>query len=348
MGSEFFWFFDIAVIGIIAANIYRGAKKGAVTVLISAAAAVAALIIAFAFCGVISEKVYDSFIRSHVEDYLSEKLGDSINNEMIRGLSGTDMSEAIINGTYLRDIEIKYDEKHHADLDMSAVDLTRTGVQYADLSGFGIDEYFDWSCVKLGHLDVTETDVKKYGLGNIVLARIISSNITSQTVTRAFSDIGDRLAETVSPSLKGLGNDLAAGSNDAVYSFVVSILTAADQTFGDRIMDDIITPTVMIPLKAIVFCLLFAIVAALLGIIANAAKIINKIPVVSSVNGVLGALLGLIEAIIIILLICVIVKLLAALCGDSLVFLNSNTIDRTFLFRYFYAFDPLSLIGMNR
>lgn len=344
MGSEFFWFFDIAIIGIIAANIYRGAKKGAVTVLISAVAAVVALIVAFAFCNTVSEKIYDSFIRSNIESYMTEKLGNSIDNEMIKGLSQTDMSEAIINGTYLRDIEIEYDDKRRADIDMSVVDLTRTGVQYADLSGFGIDEYFDWSYVKLGHLDVTETDVEKYGLGNIVLARIISSNITSQTVTRAFTDIGDKLAETVSPSLKDLGNDLSAGSNDAVYSFVVSILTAADQTFGDRIMDDIITPTVMIPLKAIVFCVLFAVVVAILSIIANAAKLINKIPIVSSVNGVLGATLGLLEAIISILLICVIIKLLIAMCGDSLVFLNSNTIDKTFLFRYFYAFDPLSLL----
>ena len=344
MGSEFFWFFDIAVLGIFAANIYRGAKKGAVTVLIGAAAAIIAFIVAFAFNGLISEKIYDSFIRSHVEDYMSEKLGDSINSEVIKGLSETDMSEAVVNGTYLRDIEITYDDKRHADLDMSAVDLTRTGVQYADLTGFGIDEYFDWSHVKLGHIDVTETDVKKYGLGNIVLARIISSNLTSHTVTKAFSDIGDKLAETISPSLKNLGSDLSSGSNDAIYSFVVSILTAAGQTFGDRIMDDIITPTVMVPLRAIVFCLLFGIVLLVLGMIANAAKIINKIPIVSSVNGVAGALLGLVEALVIILLLCVIIKLVSALCGDSVVFLNSNTIDRTIIFRYFYAFDPLSLL----
>ena len=345
MGSEFFWFLDIAVLGILAANLYRGAKKGAVAVLISAVAAIAAFIAAFAFNGVISEKIYDSFIRSNVEDYMSEKLGDSINKEMIKGLSETDMSEALVNGTYLRDIQIKYDDKRHADLDMSAVDLTRTGVQYADLSGFGIDEYFDWSYVKLGHLDVTETEVNKYGLGNIVLARIIAANLTSLTVTRAFTDIGDKLADTVSPSLRSLGSSLSSGSTDAVYSFMVSILTVADQTFGDRIMDDIITPTVMIPLRAIMFCILFALVMLILGLIANATKVINKIPVVSSVNGVLGALLGLVEGLVIIFLLCIIIKLLISLCGDSLVFLNRNTIDRTYLFRHLYSFDPLALIG---
>lgn len=345
MGSEFFWFLDIAVIGILAANLYRGAKKGAVAVLISAVAAIIAFIFAFAFCGVISEKIYDSFIRSNVEDYMSEKLGDSINKEMIKGLSETDMSEAIVNGTYLRDIQITYDDKRHADLDMSVVDLTRTGVQYADLSGFGIDEYFDWSYVKLGHLDVTDTEVNKYGLGNIVLARIIASNFTSKTVTRAFTDIGDRLSDTISPSLRSLGSDLSSGSTDAAYSFIVSILTVADQTFGDRIMDDIITPTVMIPLKAIVFCILFSLVMLILGIAANATKVINKIPVISSVNGAVGAILGLAEGLVIIVLLCIIIKLLTALCGDSLVFLNRNTIEKTYLFRIFYSFDPLSLLG---
>ena len=346
MGSEFFWFLDAAVVAVAAALIFRGAKKGAVAVLIKAVSAIVAFIIAFIGCGIASEKIYDAFVRSRIEDYIEERLGDTINYELIAGLSDTDMSRAKLGDTYLSDIEINYDERGTALIDLSSVDLTETGITDADLKAFGIGSSFDYSLIKAGHLEVTEQEVKKYGIGNIVLSYIIASNITSGSVFRAFTDIGDKITETNSPSLSGLGNSLSSGSKDAIYSLVVSIITSAGGKMGDRIMNDIITPTVTVPLKAIVFCIIFTLVILILNIIANVSKLINKIPIVSSVNGIVGAVLGLAEAIVVIELICIIIRFVIALCGDSLVFLNEPAIQRTFIFRFFYATDPLKLLGI--
>lgn len=346
MGSEFFWFLDIFVVATAAATIFRGAKKGAVAVLISSLTAVIAFIAAFAFGGVVSEKIYDSFIRDRIEDYMDERLGKAIDFELIKGLSEVDMMKTKTSEGYLSDIEIVYDERNIAMLDLSAADLTETGIQNADLSGLGISQDFDWSLVKAGHITVTASDVQKYGVGNIVLANIITSNITSGSVFNAFRDVGDKLGETFSPSLRGMGKDLSAGSKDAVCGFMVSLITAAGGgTIGDRLMNDIIEPTVMIPLKAVVFCVIFAVVSLILSILANISKVINKVPIISSVNGVLGALLGLLEAGVILILVCMITRLIISLTDDSLVFLNEITIEKTYIFRHLYAFDPLTLLG---
>ncbi|MBO6232007.1 MAG: CvpA family protein [Ruminiclostridium sp.] len=345
MGSDFFWFLDAVVIAAAAAMIFRGAKRGGVAVLISAAAAIVAFIAAFIGCTPISDKIYDSFIRSKVEEYMSERLGNAVDSEMISGLSQTDMMKTKLGDIYLSDLKIEYDDKNTAMIDLSSADLTETGIQNADLTGFGISRTFDWSLVKAGHITVTASEVKKYGIGNIVLSRIIASNMASADVFRAFSDVGNKLADTISPSLRDLGKDLADGSTDAVYTFVVSIITMAGGTVGERIMDDVITPTVMFPLKAVVFFLIFAIVVLILSLIANASKIINKIPIVSSVNGVVGAVLGLAEALITLMLICVVIRFVISVWGNSLVFINEQTISRTFLFRHLYAFDPLTLLG---
>ncbi len=347
MGNDFFWFYDVFVVAVAAATLYNGAKKGAVSVLISAVSAVIAFVVAFTFTGVISDRLYDNLFRDRIEDYMEQRLGNVLNEEMISGLSQADMSKTKIGDAYLAEIVPEYDDRGNALLDLSKTDLTETGIDKADLRGFGIGKDFDWSLVKLGHISVSKTDVEKYGLGNIVLSYVIASNLTSGDVFHAFTDIGDKLSETVSPSLKTLGNDLSAGSRDAIYSITVSIITMANGTYGDRIMDDIVTPTVMFPLKAIVFCILFALVMLILALIANVSKLINKIPIVSSVNGVGGAVLGLLEGGVILLLVCIVIRLLIAVCGSSLVFLNEMTIDRTFIFRYIYSFDPLTFFGLT-
>ena len=347
MGSEFFWFYDLLAAAVIAGYIYRGAKKGAVGVLIGAAAAIIAFAAALVFSGPVSERLYDSFIRDGLKGYMSDRLGSAIDYEIIDGFSETDMSKALIKGVYLSDIDLEYDERGKAMLDLSSVDLTETGIENVDLSGFGIGEDFSYSGIKAGNITVTENEVKRYGLGNILLARIISVNLGSGRVVQAFADVGNKMSETISPALSGFGDGLAKGGTDAVYSVAVSILTASGKSFGDRIMEDIVDPMVLTPLRLIVFCVIFGLVMLILGIAANISKLIDRIPVVSSVNGFLGAVLGLLEGAVILLLICLIIKLLIALCGSDLVFINETVIEKTYLFRHIYSVDLLKLVGMT-
>lgn len=345
MGSEYFWFLDIAVIALVAAAVYRGAKKGAVAVLIGSVSVIVAFIAAFALCGAVSDTIYDKFVRDRVEEQIHDRLGSAVDTEMIAGLSQADMMKTKLKSGTLAELEIVYDDKNSAVVDLSGADMTDTGIQNADLTGFGIKKDFDWSLVKIGNISVTRSEVEKYGIGNIILARVIAANLTSGDVFNALTEVGDKLGETASPSLRGLGDDLADGSKDAIYTFVVSIITVADGTIGERVMNDIVTPTVMVPLRAIVFCVIFAAVTAILNLIAYVSKIINKVPIVASVNSVSGAVLGALKAVLSLVMICIIMRMLIALSGDSLVFINNTTIEKTFIFRHIYAFDPLSFFG---
>ena len=46
MGSEFFWFYDVLLVAIVIAMIFKGSKKGAVAVLISAVSAIISFLLA--------------------------------------------------------------------------------------------------------------------------------------------------------------------------------------------------------------------------------------------------------------------------------------------------------------
>ncbi len=347
MGSEFFWFLDILAAAIIIVYIFRGAHRGAVSVIISAAAAIVACVAAFSLCGPISEKIYDSFIRENVTSYVSDKLGGVFGREPIAGMSQIDMSKAKINGIYLSETVPEYDETNTAIVDLSLVDLTETGVQNADLSSFGVGRDIDYSAVKVGKITVTKAENEKYGMGNIVLAHIIASNLTSDRVYSVFADIGAKISKTFVLDLKGIGTGLENGSTDAVYSIVVSVISGAQADYGEKLIGDIVTPLVLTPLRIIVFFIIFVLVELILNVIAQATKLINRIPVISSVNGFFGAVLGALQGVIMMMLICLAVRFIITLCGDSLVFINQTTIDKTFIFRFFYSFGPLKIIGIS-
>ena len=344
MGSEFFWFLDVMVIALAAAFMFRGARKGAVGVLITSLSAIIAFITAFSLSTPIADSIYDTYIREQVDSAVSEKLGPSFDREMIAGLSDVDMNKAKVRGTYLGDIVPDYDEKGEAVLDLSEVDLTETGLDTVDLKAFGIGDDFDYSLVKVGNITVKKTEAERYGLTNVVLARVITSAPDNCDMFEVFEDIGDSLGQTISPSLRSLGRALSSGSRDAMYELIVTILAASGSTPEEKIMNDVVTPAVLVPLKVAVFILIFTVVALLLNIIAGISKVINRIPIVSSVNGVLGAVLGLAEGLIVLFVICAVMKFLIAVCGDSIVFINEPTIEKTVVFRYLYSFDPLGLL----
>lgn len=348
MGSEFFWFLDLLTLAVLAVYLYRGCKKGAVGVLISAAAAILAFIAAFVLSGPVTDTLYEKLVRDRIEIYVDENLNNVFKGEMIHGLSQVDMSKALVRGEPLYDMEIEYDETGKADIDLSSVDLSQTGIENADLSMFGIGEGFDYSALKPGLVTVTKEEVERYGLDKVVLARVITDNITSDDIGKAFSDIGDRMSGTFASGLKDFGRSLSNGSRDAVYNVVASVITAADADYGGQIMNSIVTPTVLPPMKIIVFLVIFALIMLILSITASVTKLVNRIPVAGTANRVVGAVLGAAEGIIVLLLICMVMKFLISVCGNSLVFINEPTVDKTFIFRFFYRTDPLKLAGIGR
>ncbi|MCR4781106.1 MAG: CvpA family protein [Ruminiclostridium sp.] len=344
MGSEFFWFLDLLALAIFAVHIYRGATKGAVAVLISAVSAVLALIVAFSFSGMISESLYNSLIKDKVESYVENSIESAFGGGGQDTRSDIDMSKAMIKDKYLSEITMKFDATDRATLDLSSVDLSETGIGDADLSPFGLSDETDLQNVSAGTVTVMKADYEKYGIENIVLARVIAANIASEKLENSLNEIGGKLSETYAVNLKNFGKDLSAGSSDAIYSVVVALVSANAADYGEQIMEHIVSPMVLPPLRIIIFLVLFILTVTILNLIASVTKLINRIPVLGKVNGVLGAVLGFIESIIMLLILCLVMKLAITLCGNSLVFINEPTIDKTFIFRFFYALNPLTAI----
>ena len=288
--------------------------------------------------------VYENYIEEPLADYIDDNIDSVLGENIITDMGKIDMSKAVVGGKFLNSIELVPDSTGKITLDLSDIDLTETGIQDVDLSVFGITEGFDYSLVKVGNVEITENELKNNSIETIVLARVLSTNIKSGSLFNAFENIGAKISEALPIVFDSYSEDVSDGNSDIIYNLILSVTDLGYDTRSEAVLSNIVDPIVIVPLRIIFFLLIFIIVGLILTALANASKIINHIPLISSVNELLGGILGFIKAIIIILIICIFVRFLISLTNESLVFINTYTIENTLFFKYVYGFDIFSLI----
>lgn len=344
MGTSFFWFYDIVLLAVIAGVTFRSLKKGGVAVLISTAASVIAFAAAFIGSNLITEKIYNDHIKEPLIGYIDEQIDGALGDNIITDIGKVDMGKAVIGGKFLNTIELKPDSTGKITLDLSDIDLTETGMENADFSMFGIKEGFDYSLVKVGNVEISERELRNNSIESIVLARVLTANIKSGEIFETFEKIGIKISEVLPLVFENYSSKISAGDSDILYSLVLSVIDFGYDSRGEALLANIIDPIVITPLRIIIFLVIFALVAGILEAIANASKIINHIPVIASVNEILGGILGLVKALLILFVICIAVQLLISVTDDSLVFINTYTIENTLFFKHIYNFDLIDFL----
>ena len=345
MGTQFFWVFDVAIAAILAAFIFMGVKKGLVATIAGAISLVLAFIITLPLSGIISEAIYENLIRNAVADEINNQIGAAINGTLIAEIKSVDMSKAKINGRALSSLDIQTDSSGKYSLDLSNLDLTETGIKKVDLSVFGITDSINYSSVNLGTVVLTSDDINTYGTEKIVLASVLSDNISNGTAFGSIATAVEEMAETIPVLLSGVSESVTSGDRSVINDVVLSILSAETDDFARAITDDMVKPILLVPMRALIFLVLFVIIAIILSIVAKLLKVVNKIPLIGNVNKVLGAVAGAAEAVIVVLLVCIFIQVIVVLSGNELIFLNTMTIDETFVFKKIYYFEFLDFLA---
>ena len=346
MGTQFFWIFDIAIAAILAAFIFIGVRQGFVAAIAGAVSLVFAFAVALPLSGIISDAIYENLIRDAVADEINNQISSAIDGTLITEIKNVDMSKAKINGREISTFDIQTDSSGKYSLDLSNLDLTETGIETVDLSVFGIsDESMDYSSVNLGTLVLTADDINTYGAETVVLATVLSDNISNGTAFGSIASAVEEMAETIPLLMSGVSDSVTSGDRTVINDIVLSILSAETDDFARAITDDMVKPILLVPMRALIFVILFVIITIILSIITKLLKIVNKIPLVGSVNKLLGAVAGAAEAVIVILLVCIFIQVIIVLSGNELIFLNTMTIDETFIFQKIYYFEFLDFLA---
>lgn len=343
MGTQFFWFFDAAVIVLLLVFVFKGIHKGLVSVLVSVVAMIVAFIISLPLSGTIADAIYDGMIRDAVSDEINEQISNVFDKTVVTELKNVDISKAKINGKPLSEINTETDSAGKINLDLSRLDLTDTGIKDIDLSAFGFSEDYNYASVNLGSIEITSTEKEEYGIEKIILSSVITDNISNDTAFGEVNKAIEEMAQSLPSFMSGVADSLV--TEEKINDVVISILDADSDDYASAITDNVVKPVVLVPMRALIFVILFVIILVVLNILAKLMKGINRIPLIGGINKFLGAIAGFVQGAIVIFLICIFVQVVIVLSGNELIFLNTMTIDESFIFKKIYYFEFLDLIS---
>lgn len=190
-------------------------------------------------------------------------------------------------------------------------------------------------------------------VGAFFLSRLLSPMIFTHMVRPGLIEtITDRLTEAgsgvdIQSAIQEISNripdflqsDLLNGQD---LSYFLQGLTGEPGNIAVNLVDTLIQPTVLLLIECLLFLVLFIILRLIIQIVMKVAQGINGVPVVGTINGLFGGLLGLVHAVGYLLVLGMLVNGIILLTNSSLSWLDQTTVDSTNLFLIFYRFNPLT------
>ncbi len=153
------------------------------------------------------------------------------------------------------------------------------------------------------------------------------------------------VGDVVSPATLSEILDNVADAEQSARSVVDVFLNGDRAATAEAAESILVAPAVKAVLKGIIWIVSMFILMFISRAIANAFKGLNKVPIIGPVNVLLGAILGLAEGAVVIYLIAQTVRFVCYFTSDSLMFLNTDTVMNTYIFRHLFYFDIMALIG---
>ncbi|MEE1279422.1 MAG: CvpA family protein [Oscillospiraceae bacterium] len=125
---------------------------------------------------------------------------------------------------------------------------------------------------------------------------------------------------------------------------IVEVYTTDITAFSQEITETVVKPAVISAISAVAFVVLFIILSLVCALLAKSLKLVNKLPLLGSLNSLLGGVLGALKGVIIVI---VLNWLLVALVGDSgnlFGIITPKTIESSLIMKNLAAINPLNMI----
>lgn len=193
-------------------------------------------------------------------------------------------------------------------------------------------------------------------LGKALYSLLFRTPVVKMVESRLAGADMDTLPSALYALIKALPQGLlaAAGFEKETLTEHLRQLVIGNQAGAAGIIADVVVqPILVLLLKMVLFLLIFWIVMFFVNKLVWMFYGINRVPVIGSVNRVLGLAVGFLEAAVVMLVVAVLLSILASFSvnglgltiqGQRLVLISHDLFQRTVLFRPFIVANPLGLI----
>ena len=343
MGSQFAIVYDILIAAVLIFSIFSGARRGFVSAVVGIAAVFVGFFCAMTFSAPLTDTVYSSMVEKPLTEAVSRTLDDNMSSITLSGLSDMDFDKVKISGTPVTEITPDYSGTDKVVLDLSDVDLSGTGFENADLSKFGFGSSEDHSHMDGKTAEFTMSDINANGLGKLVTAQVIAVKLSVSPMISGIQEYVNIVAGMFPAQLQETAQGISDGEISMVRSLVLTMINFS-ASVKTAVIDHMLRPAFTLLMKTIFFAVIFVVVSCALDIAARALKVVNKIPLIGSVNGLLGGVCGAVSGLISVCIICIVVRFIVNMSGGNTMLLNDTAIDKTYVFRFFYNFEFLNFL----
>jgi len=333
MGTEFWWFYDIAAVAIAVGIIYKCTRKGFMSSVAGLVGTVVSFALALFLSGAMSDYFYDNLVYKGIDEKISFSGENPKSTEKIAFLSlrAVDMSKATVAGKTLNELNLEPDSAGKVTLDLTEVDLYDTGIRSADLSFFGVDvKKADFRNINLNKVNLKAKELEEFDIGTLILAKTVSYEMAANA-KNAHAGL-TKMMEDVVPGY----SKVTEGSADLVSKMLAAVIESENTGLKAVINEKLVRPTLIVPIRAVIFAILFTVFGIICGVIVKSLGLVSGIPVVGFANTLFGAVLGVAEAVVVLFIVCIGIGLIISITGDNIIFLNTLTIGNTKIFGYIY------------
>lgn len=187
---------------------------------------------------------------------------------------------------------------------------------------------------------------------SIAAASFLSSMI-ADLIYKTF--VHDTIMNNISNVLSSSGTISKISSAGPMYNYIInnlyrlgyndsSILSMFNNSNAAQTIDNAISPIVTTFIQIIIFVILLVIFIFLSHFILNAINIVTHLPVIHQLDKLFGGILGIVEGIMLVFVLVLVLGVILLCTSHNTDIFSSNTIDSTFIFKYFYYLNPIYLI----
>ena len=189
-------------------------------------------------------------------------------------------------------------------------------------------------------------------VGNLLalLVAWIASDRISPTVFENFFKQGliEKITQTVQERgtsgltmlVESFSSILPGGMADEVTRSLQDILGSGAPDLAVRIVDTILTPLIVPMITVVLFFIAFAVCKLVISMLVAVLTNINKIPVIGSVNELLGILVGVAGGVLNEVLLLCLIWAVVAITNNNLPVLNHDILSGSMMYSLFSKYNP--------
>ena len=188
-------------------------------------------------------------------------------------------------------------------------------------------------------------------IANMVFTSFVAPEITKKInvsmpiqITESTEDIDSKVDEVYNklPTyVLGLIGD-STEIKDEVTKTLKNEFENGTANISDVIINTIVKPIFVLIIRSILFIFLFAIFMIVLRIILKAIRPLDNIPILGTLNSILGGVVGLLKAILYVFLLCVLIKLFINIGAGQNTIGYEKTINSSMFFNIIYNHNFLA------